>query len=47
MRVRDFAKNGIFRTFDSLDDGHMFIIVFEAIKPITNSIENFHRESIE
>ena len=47
MRVRKFAKNGIFRDFDSLDDGHVFIIVFEDSNPIINSREKFHRDSIK
>ena len=44
MRV---CEERYFRTFDSLGDGHVFIIVFKAHNPIINSRENSHRESIE
>ena len=37
MHVREFANNGIFRTLDSLDYGHVFIIVLEASNTIINS----------
>ena len=36
-----------FLTFYSIDDGHGFIIVFEASNPINDSREKFHRESIK
>ena len=47
MRVCEFAKNMIFRTFDSIGDGHVLIIVFEASYPVIDSREKFHRESIK
>ena len=45
--VCEFAKNMVFGTFNLIEDGYAFIIVFEAVNPVINYIENFHRNSIE
>ena len=47
MCAHKFSKKGISLNFDSLDDSHVFIILFEASNPIIDSRANLHRESIE
>ena len=39
VRVCEFAKNSIFLTFDSIDDGYAFIIVFEAVDSVVDNRE--------
>ena len=34
-----------FRTFDLIDDGDVFIIIFEAIDPVINNREDLHKKS--
>ena len=34
-----------FRTFDLIDDGNVFIIIFEAIDPVINNREDLHKKS--
>ena len=36
-----------FRNFDSIADGHVFIIVFEASNQIINIRNNLHKDGIE
>ena len=45
MSVCEFLKNNIFWTFDSIYDGHSFIIVFEASNPVVNNREDLPRKS--
>ena len=42
-----FEKNRIFRTFYLVDDGYAFIIVFGAVDPVVNNIEDFPSNSIK
>ena len=44
--VWGFAKDMIFRTFDSIYDGDEFIVVFTAVDTVVNNRKNFHRKSI-
>ena len=47
VRVYKFAKNSIFWSIDSIDDGDSFIIIFEAVDPFVDDRENFHMNSME
>ena len=40
------AKNRIFRTFDSIDNGYALIIVFVASNIVVDNRDNLHRRSI-
>ena len=43
---REFLKNRIYLSFDSRDNGIVFIIVFETNNTSNNSSENIHMEYI-
>ena len=43
MRV---CKEDYFSEFDLIDDSNTFIILFEAVDTVIDSIENFHRKNI-
>ena len=47
VRVREFSRDGNFRTFDSLENGHVFIIELKNSNPIINIIEKFYSDGIK